>query len=339
MKSALYCLLLFVGLGCSFFLGCEFDFTSTAPPPIPSASTLIINEVFTLPLSNQSTFSWIEFYNPTNDTVNLYHDWRLTFNSNDTVLTNAPRWTVTLATNGYEVLDTAFVVVDSTGQEIGRFTSGVNIQRRIIQNFGYGVFEVPFGTASTGNIFPGIIGTGFRIPPGELFTFVNNNQRLEDHTRWGNADGALRLEPFFFSAINTVDTIRTIYIQSSQNTDSLAIRLFRITFRLYTIDLSQPTVFSLPFFIPPKEQLVLRNQSGTIVDVVRMGDSVYTNVMGDSSRPMLSIQNRSVGSVPEYESIARFARAYFTENTANDFYITRRPSPVPTPHWYNPLPK
>lgn len=324
----------------SFLLGCEFEYTSVIAPPVPTSSTLVINEVFTLPLSNQSTFSWIEFYNPTGSTINLYHDWILTFNSNDTVLTNAPRWTVSLATYGYEILDTVTIVVDSTGREIARFSSFVDGRQRILRNFGYGVFEVPFGALNT---FPGIFGSGYRIPPGKLFTFVNNEQRLENHTRWGDGDPGLRAQVLFFSAVDSVDTIRTQYIQSTRNTDSLAIRLFRVVFRLYSSDLFEPVpLFTLPFFIPPKEQLVLKDPTGTIVDVVRLGDSVYTNVMGDSSRPLLSISNRSIGNVREFSSVARYAGGYFTGNTENDFYLAPRPPQItspPTPHGYNPLPK
>jgi len=342
MRSLRYDLSLIAIFFHSLFQGCEFEHSSTVPLPIPTSSTLVINEVFTLPLSNQNTFSWIEILNPTRDTIRLFYDWTLTFASNDTDLTNAPKWTITLATNRYRILDTVFITLDSTGQEISRRTSNVSVQQRIIQNFGYGIYEVPFG---------GLIGafgaTGFVLPPGGLLTFVNNEQRLESHTRWGDAggrdrDGRYRFEASNFSSVNTVDTIRTRYIRSSRNTDSLTIREFRVVLELYSGDLFQPVPFlTLPFYVPPKGQLWLRDPNGTVVDVVRMGDSVYTNVMGDSSRPLLSISNRSAGRILEYESLARYAGGYFTANTANDFYFAPRPpiTSPPTPHAYNPLTK
>lgn len=329
MKPILCCTAVLVCFSCWLFPGCEFEPEPVGKLNVPTASTVVVNEVFTLPLSNPSTFSWIELYNPTGNTVDLGHFFDLTFTTNDSDLTTIPKWTVSLTTNAYVVKDTVVITIDSVGTEVSRTSSFTPVQQRVVDTLGYGVFDVPL--------------TGFILPPGQLLTLVNNENRFLDHTRWGPADPSLRFEAFAFVSFDSVDTIRTIYVKSvvDSTRDSLALRFFKIIFTLYTIDLYQLTAAPLPFHIQPRGQIVLKDPAGTIVDVVRMGDSVYTNVMGDSSRPLLSIANRSIGNAPEFESIARFAEGYFTANTANDFYITRIPplTTAPTPHGPNPLPK
>ena len=100
---------------------------------------------------------------------------------------------------------------------------------------------------------------------------------------------------------------------------------------------SKPASFSSLMCL---EQLVLKDSAKRVVEVVRMGDSTYSNIIRDSvySSPLLGPANKSIGTVPEFQSIARYGGGYFTGNTANDFYITR-PGLVPIPQWYSQFSK
>lgn len=189
---------------------------------------------------------------------------------------------------------------------------------RLISDGGEEMVSSSHPTKKTPLIATSLFGLPLRLPPEGLFTVVNSEARLLDHTNWGPGDERFREEKQFFEGpIITQDT-------NIVNPDSIVVSVISLGYY---------------FIILPKEQPVLRDPSGKIVDVVRLGDSVYTNVIGDSvySDPLLSSSNRSSGPVPEFESTARYARGYFTGNTANDFYITR-PGLIPTPHARNPFP-
>ncbi len=89
------------------------------------------------------------------------------------------------------------------------------------------------------------------------------------------------------------------------------------------------TVFfgeGIPFFLQEKDELVLRDTSGIAVDVVRYGNYV-------PPAPDLYPGNQSAGIIPEWSSLARYAGAYASGNTANDFYIEANPIPM----WYSEL--
>ncbi|MCZ6775419.1 MAG: hypothetical protein O7D34_03045 [Ignavibacteria bacterium] len=136
--------------------------------------------------------------------------------------------------------------------------------------------------------------------------------KLLVHTNWGPGDSRFRREREFFQGpVSSFDTVAV--------SDTL------ITIRIS----SKGYIFS----IQPSDQLMLKDPSGKIVDVVRMGDSLYTDPGLD---PLLGPGNQSIGAVPTFESIARYAGGYFSGNTANDFYITG-PGVIPIPHWYSQL--
>jgi hypothetical protein len=81
------------------------------------------------------------------------------------------------------------------------------------------------------------------------------------------------------------------------------------------------------FYIFPSEELLLKDPSGNVVDVVRIGNYTPTGV---DPYP----NNVSLPMAPQYESYARYAGGYFTGNSANDFYITGQ-NLRPLPHYYN----
>jgi hypothetical protein len=268
------------------FAGCELKTSlSNDPDPIP-AKTLVVNEVFTLPPDHPVTHSWIEFINPTKDTIDL------------------TGWTITLST--FRFRDSVIIATDSTGTILLFFSVPLPSS--------YGLYDVPFATPLPTE--PGETPPRIRIPPLGLYTLVNNEGRMLDHTRWGPGDERMRGEVSVFRALDT------FYIISI--TDTLIIY--------------GAVTSSYPFYIQPKHQLLLKNPAGTIVDVVRMGDTLFTSQVGDSlySHPLLDASNKTIGYVPEFESIARYAGGHFTGNTASDFYVTR-PGLRPIPHWYSQL--
>ncbi len=265
------------------FWGCEFETVTPPPPNIQRARNIVINEVFTLPRDNPVRYNWIEFYNPTGDTINLKN------------------WTITMATSRGTI--SRIVAEDTLGN---RFEFGRGVFYDTL-----GVFDVPFSE--------GFFSSSARLPPGGLFTIVDNEGRLLDHTNWGPGDQRFRRErPVIEGPLLRVDTL--------SHSDTLTILNIRsIAYR---------------FYVDPKQQLVLKDSAGGVIDVVRMGDSVYTNVINDSvyTSPLLSASNRSIGAVPEFESAVRYAGGYFTGNTANDFYVTRG-TLRPIPQWYSQLHK
>ncbi len=283
MKEVLHRLLCLVMM--FLFHACLLE---TEPPILPDlrpASNLVINEVFTLPPSNPNWYTWIEFYNPTRDTIDLT-GWTISY------------FTSRLQDSIVVSLDTAFSRILSFHGEFISFDT-------------LAFLDVPFAS--------GLLTESVRLPPSGLYTIVSNEAKLLDHTRWGPGDQRFRVEkPFVQGPVSSIDTF-----YSSPGVDSIVVAV---------------KLYDYSFFIQPKEQLVLKDPSGRIVDVVRMGDSVYTNAIGDSTYAdlLLGPSNRSIGTVPEFESVARYVGGYFTGNTSNDFYVTR-PGLVPIPHWYSQL--
>jgi Lamin Tail Domain len=265
------------------FISCELE---TEPPPAPSfraANHPVINEVFTLPITNQNVFSWIEILNPTKDSVNL-KDWTLTY--------NAPRgdffsllFKDTTRNNAGEVI----VIY------VGEFTT---IR---IDSVG-SISDVPFAGV-----------TGAILRPNEMFTLINDRDRLEVFSDVGPGPGPAPRERQLIQL--APDTIR---VPVNANYSNLSV---------------PDTVRSIgyAFFIFPTEQLILKDPNGTVVDVVRMGNYVYP---GPGPDPYPG--NQSMGIIPEYESICRYAGGYFTGNTANDFYVTGA-GVRPIPHYYSQL--
>jgi hypothetical protein len=254
---------------------CELTTQDPAPPDVRPASNVIINEVFTLPIDNPNFHSWIEFYNPTSDTVEL---------------TN---WTLTLQT--LRLSNTITVSVDSLGNFLG-FTF-------LTQPDSFGTFDVPFAEG----VFdiPGQVEDTVRLPPNELFTIVSSEDRMLTYTNWGPEDPAYRREREAFQGpIESIDTVST--------SDTLTV--LSVVSKSYV------------FYFDRTQQLVLKNPSGQVMDVVRIGDYTYS---GPGTDPWPG--NHTWGIIPEYETIQRWAGGYYTGNTANDFYPTNA-AVRPLPH-------
>lgn len=277
MRSLLIGLLLF---GPLVFTGCDFE---TEPPPAVQfrpATTLVINEVFTLPFTHPSFYSWIEFLNPTRDTINL-EGW--TVNQTCFRLYNNEFWlTVRFIENG----DTTF--------------ERTNLGAENFVPDGIGVYDVPFAHRFGGG--------HYTLVPGGLLTIVSNEGRLLDHTDWGPGDVNREFERPIIRG--PVDTVEVLFAQGDST---------------FTREHS----FSYAFFILPTEQLLLKNPAGQVVDVVRFGNYQY---LGPGADPYPG--NQTIGIVPEFESISRYAGGFYTGNTANDFYVSST-DVRPIPQWYS----
>jgi Lamin Tail Domain len=163
-------------------------------------------------------------------------------------------------------------------------------------------FEVPFRGLGLANA---------TLRAYNFLTIVDNESRLLNYTAYGPGNGLVISRPNFL----WIDTL------SHQVTpDSSVIDSFRVSI--------------LQYVLRPTDQLVLKDSSGTVMDVVRYGNYQWPDSLGVDPYP----GNRSMGMIPEYQSIARYATvggAYWTGNTASDFYITgiQEPQTRPIPQW------
>jgi hypothetical protein len=244
-------------LVCCVIGGCELVTESTPQPQFRPANHVVINEVFTLPLTNQFTHSWVEFYNPTQSPV------RVTF------------WTMSFATR-----QTLFV----------QDTAGTFRDFRVTD----GQFDVPLSPRHSSLV----------IPANGFLTIVNNEDRLLSFTEYGNGDG-----PIVVGGTTIQLPPDTVRLDSIRNV-------------------------SYVFQFQMSDQFVLKDSSGTIVDVFRYGNYTYTGPVTD---PLLGPSNVTKGVLPQWQSYARYAGAYFTGNSSTDFYITGTEvaQTRPIPHYFS----
>jgi hypothetical protein len=134
--------------------GCEIETVGRPASGDSPAGTLVVNEVFTLPLTEPTRFNWIEFLNASQDTVNL------------------TGWTLEYST--YQL---------RTNVDIAIFPDG---GFQVIQVFptrftGYGRFQVPFASLAQPSA-PGEQPDPIVLPPFGLMTIVDNESRMKDIT-------------------------------------------------------------------------------------------------------------------------------------------------------------
>jgi hypothetical protein len=275
-----------LGLVVAWFIilpGCEIVTEPDSPKDDHSAGTLVINELFTLPVTEPQRFNWIEFLNPTGAAVEL------------------KGWTLEFTTYEFR-----------TNIDFAIYVSGDTIPTQIYPTFstGIGRHRVPL-TALQQPRGPGDIGRSVIIPAGGLYTMVDNEARLKTYTDWG--PGNLQLTQEVTQLYGPVDSIREI--GSIPDT----VTYYRAGWSTFA------------FYFLPTDELVLRDSAGTIVDVVR-----YGNYAPPSPDPYPG--NQSIGLMPPFESIYRYAAGYKTNipwgNTANDFAISSRDI-RPIPQWYS----
>ncbi len=267
------------------FTSCELVTEDPAQPTLKPANHVVINEVFTLPESNQRAFSWIELYNPRPDTVNLL-GWSLTF--------TAHQYRVAF------LIDTTFTVPRGMPQLLGEKDS---------------VFSLTFGLF--GGFVPGGV-PGFRLNGYDFITIASNEELLKSYTDFGPGNGP----KVYASPLFAITGLPNRQPAASSFAGSVE-QVVRVDDSTYAVVLGY-----CKFMFKQSDQIVLKNASGAVVDVVRYGN--YTSV-GTDPYPA----NRSIGIIPEFQSIARWNGAYSTGNTADDFYITGTQVPLtrPIPQW------
>jgi hypothetical protein len=255
----------------------------TQPGDVPDyrpAPTVVINEVFSLPLDHPTYFCWIEFINPTRDTVDL------------------SGWTLSLYTQRFTRRRT--VLVD-------RRDGSVTPVGQMLTTDGVGTYDVPF---TDGFSAPGFPSSPTRLSANNLLTIVDNKNRLEDHTEIGPGPGPeVRERRLLEGPIYQVDTV-------AMNDTIATLAVF-----------SKSYLFQLL----PTAQILLKNASAVVVDVVRYGNYVYD---GPGTDPYPA--NQSFGPVPLFESLVRYSGGYYTGNTSFDFYSTRE-NIRPIPQYYSQL--
>lgn len=144
--------------------------------------------------------------------------------------------------------------------------------------------------ARLGSGFTGIPDT---LEPGQFLVLFGDSITFYNHTNLGPGKGTVT---GFFPFVVINDTVRFSFAGN------------------------------LGFFLPEKDEIVLRDTSGNTVDVVR-----YGNYVPASPDPYPG--NRSAGVIPTWSSLSRYAGAYATGNSAYDFYMESRPIPM----WYSEL--
>lgn len=159
----------------------------------------------------------------------------------------------------------------------------------------------------------GQISRPLMLGPGEFYTLVGNIERLRVYNSLGPGDGP---EPK--STPSLIGNLRSVIIARDTVNPQLTVP-------------DTLSFFFGEFFLSQREQIILKDSVGRVVDVVRYGNYTYP---GPGNDPYPS--NQSVGVVPDFESIARYAGAYATDNSASDFYVTRT-GVRPIPHWLSQL--
>jgi hypothetical protein len=140
------------------------------------------------------------------------------------------------------------------------------------------------------------------VAPDAFVTLVNNESRLLTYTDYGPGTGPKINRGMSFAL--PLDTV---------SVDSIRMMVF-------------------DFFLQPTDQIELKDSLGRVVDVVRFGNYAWS---GPGADPYPS--NHSAGPIADYQSLARYAGAYSTGNTAEDFYVTgvQIPQTRPIPHYFS----
>lgn len=274
IKNLIFCgVLAFAGV---LHSGCELTTEDPASPNVRPASTLIINEVFTLPATNQRQHCWIELYNPRPDTVNL------------------TGWSLEFSARQYRFR----YILDST----------FNPRSFALLSVKDSVYRTVFGV--TGGQLPGGL-PGIRLNGFNFITIGSSESKIRDYTDLGPGEGPkYYASPFLGGELTGPGFVGTASIRLLPDTTYEAIIGFN------------------EFMLKTTDQIVLRNAQDQVVDVVRYGNYTPT---GTDPYP----NNKSLGMIPEFQSLARWAGAYYSGNTAADFYITgsQVAQTRPIPHW------
>jgi len=227
-----------------------------------------------------------------------FHSWVELFNPTGGTI-DLRGWTLSFAAPRFFL--TSILPKDTVSDSLGvrRVFYLDPIQTGFLIDSSFTSADVPLATVRT------------EIRGGELFTLISDENLLRVFTAVGPGPGP---RPVYRQIIEgPVDTSKVPVDSTYSNLDIPD----TIRFTNYV------------FILSPTAQLVLKDPSGTVVDVVRYGNYSWP---GPGADPYPG--NQSMGFIPEYYSIARYAGAYWTGNTANDFYYTNSIL-RPLPHYYS----
>ena len=185
-------------------------------------------------------------------------------------------------------------------------TRRTRIVSRIINDTTFQFISFQQDTVDTPRDVPINAGNNFVLKPYAFLTMVDNEDRLKNYTIYGPGAG-LTLETGL-----SLNTTVTSLIDST------------ITQSIYQMRYK------------PVDQMILKDSTGTVIDVIRYG--VFPRPTPDPFP-----NNQSLGVIVPYQSFARFAGGYtsgannnaVTGNSATDFYVTgvQIPNTRPIPHW------
>ncbi len=318
MKNIFLSLILFS------IIGCELT-TDIIPPKQNSqvSNHLVINEVFALSPSHQSTYSWIEVLNPTPTSINTIDEFEI---ARDTVVAIIGQDTSmfiqdTVLISGY------YLQIEAETESGNPFSPIPPI------SLGKRKMYVPLNPNSMSYLFSPFMrefggGDSIRKMPldkDELMLITNDYGRLEDHTDYGEGrilqpqvlfdfDTLVMLGDFF----GTISESKIFGVYTSYKlSETSEINLVKIKHKIISHN-ENLEINGIPF---PLEFVVIDSiisYEKNIVDVVRFGN--YPTLIGDG--------NESAGLIPEFNSLARFAGGYHTGNTKNDFYFEPQPLPL-----------
>jgi len=283
--------------------GCDLSTDVPKPNSVPTANHLLINEVFTLPASNQNKYSWIEIYNPKRDSVSF--DSLLSFS---------------IDTNGRVTSTVQFYALKVKAEVFG-FNQNPRSPFQLANPKGVQEAYIPLSL------------TGTKIDGNDFAVFASDSIKLLDHTSLGPTgeyrtaillnydslqpvgdafDSPLQSEikayPTFFN-FNLLASSEITLVRRTQTTISHIDSV--------TINIQGGAVISI--VLPSVDSII--SHSEEVIDVVRYGNFVS---VGIDAYP----GNKSAGTIPEYFSIARYSGGYYTGNSKRDFYFENQPVPL-----------
>jgi hypothetical protein len=296
-------------------IGCEVETVEQPPISYPPANHVVINEVYTLPATHPNAHSWVEIFNPTSQTVN-FRKWSLTYTTQRYRQLGLIFYERVIDTN--RVPPWQIVVRDfrfTTEPDAAPAVYDVPLVRTV-DSLELNFYLIPRGSPDTLLTlkFPDST-LAVNVGPNQFMTLVSDLSRMRVYSNLGPGDGPEPVSTPLLPMQNPLYKVAIFERDSANPRQSIPDTLYG-----YLYD----------FFLNQTDQVVLKDQDRRAIDVVRYGGYVHTG--GADPYP----GNRSIGAVPQFESIARYAGAYSTGNTANDFYITRA-GLRPIPHWLSQL--
>jgi hypothetical protein len=196
-----------------------------------------------------------------------------------------------------------FLVTDTTGVIVKGF----------LQDTVSKYYDVPFQSRTIVKIDTTVLRStsNLSIPANNFMTIVSDEARMRNYTAWGSEGGVrIDLGGGGFNGQPVIGFERYTFFRADTTQIDSLIQVF------------------YNFVFESSDQLVLKDSTGSTIDVLRYGNYTFSGVGADPYP-----NNRSLGSIVPYQSFARFGGAYKTgpySNSAEDFYVTGVQIPIPS---------